>query len=310
MMGAESNVEGSKDVLIIDPDRIIIKSPIKVLYQEEEIEIRNLLTFFSFRRISVRLREKIRKAATSSVRNFVCEKGYNDVEPRVELNFAEKTSRLTIKFPHDDIVEKGEVLGFVSHIFSGTCKNIPEYSVREYHLMPLISEYINLFVLLLPYRPDIKSALDTLKRILKYPFVTLPNAQGIYYSTVCEQDNLYSLPHLVKEMVRQIRCDVGRNEALSSLIRSSIESRGGQRVYIDVGEHTIPLQFVIRVLKNVVHVIDKIEDKGVIQEILQLTNKLLKGEDLTKREIMDGIRIITKAIDVNPNEDALRQLRA
>ncbi len=298
-MNASSSAEDVSDIFVIRPDRVVIKTPIRVLYSEEQIRIENLFTFFSFRRIGVRLRDRIRRITKKSMTDFLCMRGY-DVEPEVNIFFSEKALDVTIRFPEEELVEKKDATNVASHLFSDTCRHIPGYSIREYHLLPVISEYVSLFVLLMSYQPRMQSTLKTLRRILKYPFVTLPNDRGEYYSSLWEHDNLYSVPSIARSLWQRIKDD------LCSRQTSTIRSRNLLTPLSKTERKEALIDMLAGVLKDVVHILDRVGEKKAIREILGLINKIISGEELTKDEIVRGVSVLSETIKHYPSEGTLK----
>jgi len=264
--------DGSSDLLIIRPDNLVIKTPIRIFYQEERIDIDNLLTFFSFRRVSDRLRRRIELAVGRTIRRFVRRRGYGGAEPNVTVVFSEKTSKLSVELPDESIIEKKDIMGLAKAVFSRTCQDIPEYAVREYRLLPVLEEYLNFFVLLIPYRPELRETLQTLKSILSCPFVTLPGPSGEYYSSMWNEDSLYGPPSAVRRILVYEKNRSAENE------------------------DAISQEFVASILKELAHLTDPINDAEALQEILNLTSKILGQTMPSVEEVRNVINHIRRIV--------------
>jgi len=300
---------GSSDVMVINPDKIVVKSPIKIFYEEEKLGIENLLTFFSFRRISSRLRELIEHTTTYAIKRFVMEKGYKGVVPDVTMDFEEKTTRLVIKFPEEEIIEKNETINVTGYLFSSTCQRIPEYSIREYFLLPFSDNFRQFFVLLVSYRPEIRETLNNLNKILKYPYFTLPNERGEYYSSEWNSDNLYGLPMILRKIVRRVanilerryQSDIAKQQG--SINRMSYESGVDYR-------YICPLDtdFIARLLKDLAHLINNSESASIVKDVLEITNRIIKNQPLTRQEIIRVVSFLKKIINAGERGESLEEL--
>ncbi len=304
-MTSISNDEAqSSDVFVINPDNIVVKSPIRILYQEEKIGIENLLTFFSFRRISARLRRLIEHAAQRAITNFIKAKGYGDIELKVDLNFMEKTTNLMIRLPEEEIIDKNETIDVTGHLFSLTCRNIPEYSIREYFLLPMSDDYLRFFVLLVSYKPEIKDTLENLNKILTYPFFTLPNDKGEYYSSEWDKDNIYVPPKIMRLIVF--------HKASRYMFDNDIY--GGQNQIIDYcyqpSQYMRPLtkDFIAKLLKDLAHLIDDPTFTSVVKDILEVANKLLTGQPIDRAEVRKVIKILSGITKGDKEKNTLNSL--
>lgn len=293
---------GSSDVYVIKPDNIVFKNPIEIFYQENKIVINNLLTFFSFKKPSNRLRARLELTISKIIRKIIKKRGYRNIRPNVRLTLSEKTSNLSISLPEEELIEKKEVIDVTKSLFSKTCQDVPDYSVREYYLLPMSEDYYTFFILLMPYRPEIKNTLDTLRKILDYPFVTLPDEKGEYYSSEWKEDNLFGAPRIVQKKLLGVVRTVYRSN-LKGDVAKIYGHIGGELI----NDFLTSPEFLSTIFKELAQTITSTADARRFHEFLGIINKFMRNEILDPKDIERAFNCLNGLIR-EKNNSALSKL--
>lgn len=285
----DDDLRDSSSVYVIKPDNLVFKNPIEIFYQENMIMINNLLTFFSFKKPSNRLRTRLEFTISRIVKRLIKKKGHGCAEPRIKLSLSEKTSNLHIRLPEEGLIEKNEAIYITKRVFSKTCQNMPEYSVREYHLLPMTEDYYTFFILLTPYGPEIKNTLNTLRKVLEYPFITLPDARGEYYSSEWEEDSIFGTPRIIqRKLLGTIRtmCQFTLNREVATY-------KSADR--LDNSFFASP-EFIASIFKELAQAIMSVEDTKRIQDLLEIINKFMRNEIWDPRDIERAFNCLSKLV--------------
>ena len=292
--------DSTSDTMIIRPDLVVFKSPVEISFTESYLNVRNLWTFFSFKRLSKRIARRIRRFARILVRKFLDDVGYRDVKASVNIRFDAKTSNFTVNFGGEAILDKKLVVDFTKYAFSLTCFRIPEYSIKEYKLMPVSEGDYKFFVILTPYRRNLSKTLDVLKDILKYPYVTLPNEEGTYFLSGFGEDNINEPPRIIDRLVSLMHLrEIFFAKKLSDLY-SQITSPS------KLNNHSEPI--MARAIKEIVGLMDYFEDPKPIYRLLQFMHKIFGVERPTKDDLLAIINLLDDMTKKREGLDALKKL--
>lgn len=290
----------TSDTLVISPDHVVLKSPIQIFLTERRIGIRNLWTFFSFKRLSKRVVRRINSMIGVLVRRFLDAIGYKDVDADVNLNFEAKTSWFIVSFKEEDIMDKKLAIEFTKYTFSKTCLRMPEYSVREYKLMPFSEGEYRFFVVLAPYSRELSQTLNTLNEILKYPYVTLPNNEGIYYLSGYGEDNINEPPKIIDRLTNLMRLRyIFIENKISDLYSQILPANQNQ-------SSSSPL--MAQAIKEIVQLIDYFNDTKPIYKLLQVLHKVLGVNRPSKEDLASAIDLLENIIGNREGFEALNRL--
>ncbi|MCR8501487.1 MAG: hypothetical protein QXY55_03365 [Candidatus Korarchaeota archaeon] len=292
-----SKVSSSYDSMTINPDLIVLKAPVEISLTRNSINIKNLWTFFSFKRLSKRLIANIRRQSEVLTRQFLSAMGYRDINIEVGLRIHDKTSELVIKF-EDQILDRDFATNLIKHMFSLTCFEIPEYSIREYKLVPISEDKLNFFVVLVPYKRSFLKMFDALSNLLKYPYVTLPNEQGEYYSSELGEDNINEPPKILSTLLNSVNIrgpfNVGSQTPITALqeviFAPEVESLKPLRPSNRALDHIETV--LTQAIKDIASIIDRFENPKPVYELLQLLHRTLNCEKLTKDDAITAINIL------------------
>ncbi len=292
--------DSTSDTVIIRPDLVVFKSPVEISFTESYLNVRNLWTFFSFKRLSKRIARRLHRSVGILVRRFLDNVGYRDVEAHVSLEFDAKTSNFVVSFGNEEILDRKLAMNLTKYAFSSMCFRLPEYSIREYRLLPISEGDYKFFIVLTPYRRDLSRTLDVLKDILKYPYVTLPNDEGTYFLSGFGEDNLNEPPRIIDKLASLMHLrEIFFAKKLSDLY-SQITSPNRPNNYSE--------PIMARAIKELVDLMDYFEDPKPIYRLLQFMHKVFGVERPTKEDLLAIINLLDDMTKKCEGLDALKKL--
>lgn len=313
-----SEVDKGHELTSIDPDLIILRAPVEISFTGNSIEIKNLWTFFSFKRLSKKILGQIQKRSGVLVRQFLNEVGYKDVDVEVDVKIGNRTSTITINFK-EDVLDKKMVANLIKHMFSLMCFEVPEYSIREYKLMPISEDKYNFFIVLVPYKRSAR-LFNVLDKLLKYPYITLPDEYGVYYSSEFGEENINEPPSILNMTLAPANFKTQQHLAKFSMPLAETRGETTPEVLLQLGTNRLELlrflsetsshleQLITQAIKDIANIVDRFSDLKPICRLLQLLHKTLHSGKLIKDDVAMVIDTIEELMGSEIRLDGLRTL--